>query len=58
MARKVALASFISGTFSSGRPATDGRVLEMKIRLAHKILKCQPENDPVGYRFNKYWVER
>lgn len=57
-ARRVAPASSISSTSSSGKPAIDGRVLEMKIRLAHKILRHQPENDPVGHRFNKYWVGR
>lgn len=30
----------------------------MKIRLANKILRHQPENDPIGYRFNQYWVKR
>lgn len=30
----------------------------MKIRLAKKILNHQPENDPIGYRYNQYWVKR
>lgn len=30
----------------------------MKIRLANKILKHQLENDPIGYRYNQYWVKR
>lgn len=30
----------------------------MKIRLAKKILKNQPENDPIGRKFNGYWVKR
>lgn len=54
----VAPAYFTSSTSLSGKPATDGRVLEMKIRLANKILKHQPENDPIGYRYNQYWVKR
>lgn len=30
----------------------------MKIRQAKKILKHQPENDPIGYGYNQYWVKR
>lgn len=30
----------------------------MKIRLAKKISKHQPENDPIGREFNGYWVKR
>lgn len=30
----------------------------MKIRIAKKILKHQPENDPIGRKFNGYWVKR
>lgn len=30
----------------------------MKIRFANKIMKHQPENDPIGRKFNPYWVKR
>lgn len=30
----------------------------MKIRLAKKIMKHQPENSPKGHRYNQYWVKR
>ena len=30
----------------------------MKIRTAIKIIKLQPENDPIGHRCNQRWVER
>ena len=30
----------------------------MKIRLAVKIMKYQPENDPIGRKSKGYWVKR
>lgn len=30
----------------------------MKIRTAIKIIKLQPENDPIGHKCNQRWVER